>query len=152
MGKWEEKMFQKIQEAIQLLNREYLQDFSVAPETRTQDLQKIVLFLEERCQTENTVFVYGRGKRKSRNQRYFELFRRFLERQSVYDWHTASFQGRNNYCKTDPDATFMHMKDDHMKNAQLKPGYNVQIAVDSEYIWQRIFSRTGMMSGRWVPF
>ena len=45
-----------------------------------------------------------------------------------------SFQGRNNYCKTDPDATFMHMKDDHMRNAQLKPGYNVQIAVDSEYI------------------
>ena len=44
------------------------------------------------------------------------------------------FQGRNNYCKTDPDATFMHMKDDHMRNAQLKPGYNVQIAVDSEYI------------------
>ena len=28
----------------------------------------------------------------------------------------------------------MHMKDDHMRNAQLKPGYNVQIAVDSEYI------------------
>ena len=39
----------------------------------------------------------------------------FLERQTIYDWHTASFQGRNNYCKTDPDATFMHMKDDHMR-------------------------------------
>lgn len=26
------------------------------------------------------------------------------------------------------------MKDDHMRNAQLKPGYNVQIGVDSEYI------------------
>ena len=62
------------------------------------------------------------------------MFRRFLERQSVYDGHTASFQGRNNYCKTDPDATFMHVKDDHMRNAQLKPGYNVQIGVDSEYI------------------
>lgn len=94
----------------------------------------MVLFLEERCRTENTVFVHGRGKRKSRNQRYFELFHKFLERQTIYDWHTASFQGRNNYCKTDPDATFMHMKDDHMRNAQLKPGYNVQIAVDSEYI------------------
>ena len=32
------------------------------------------------------------------------------------------------------DATFMHMKDDHMRNAQLKPGYNIQIGVDSEYI------------------
>ena len=28
----------------------------------------------------------------------------------------------------------MHMKDNHMRNAQLKPGYNVQIGVDSEYI------------------
>ena len=41
---------------------------------------------------------------------------------------------RNSYAKTDPDATFMHMKEDHMRNGQLKPGYNVQIAVNSEYI------------------
>lgn len=32
----------------------------------------------------------------------------------------------------DPAATFIHMKDDHTRNAQLKPVYNVQIAVDSE--------------------
>ena len=134
VGKWEEKMFQKIQDAVQLLNQESIQDFSVGAETRTQDLQKICLFLEERCQTEGTVFVHGRGKKKGRNQSYLERFRRYLERQIVYDWHTASFKGRNNYCKTDPDATFMHMKDDHMRNAQLKPGYHVQIAVDSEYI------------------
>lgn len=134
VGKWEEKMFRKIQEAVQLLNHKYIQDFSVGGETRAQELQKICRFLEGRCQTEGTVFVHGRGRRKSRNQRYLELFRRFLERQTVYDWHTASFQGRNNYCKTDPGATFMHMKDDHMRNAQLKPGYNVQLAANSEYI------------------
>ena len=127
-------MFQKMLDAIQLLTKEYLQKFSAALEIRTQDLQQIVRFLEERCQTDSTVFVHGRGKRKSKNQRYYELFHRYLERQTIYDWHTASFQGRNNYCKTEPDATFMHMKDDHMRNAQLKPGYNVQIAVDSEYI------------------
>ncbi len=134
VGKWEEKMFRKIQEAVQLLNHEYIQDFSVGAQTRTQDLQKISRFLEEKCRADETVFVYGRGKRKDRNQRYLEMFRRFLERRRIYDWHAASFQGRNNYCKTDPDATFMHMKDDHMRNAQLKPGYNVQTAVDSEYI------------------
>ena len=127
-------MFRKIQEAVHLLNHEYIQDFSVGAQTRTQNLQKISRFLEGKCRADETVFVYGRGKRKDRNQRYLEMFRRFLERQRDYDWHTASFQGRNNYCKTDPDATFMHMKDDHMRNAQLKPGYNVQIAVDSEYI------------------
>ena len=134
IGKWEEKMFRKMQEAVQAVNLEYLQSFFVTLETRTQDLQAICRFLEERCREDGTVFVHGRGKRKERNQRYLELFRRYLERQTIYDWHTASFQGRNNYCKTDPDATFMHMKDDHMRNAQLKPGYNVQIAVDSEYI------------------
>jgi transposase len=41
---------------------------------------------------------------------------------------------RNSYSKTDQDATFMHMKEDHMRNSQLKPGYNVQIAVESEYV------------------
>ena len=134
VGKWKEKMFLKTQEAVALLNREYLQSFSVSKETRTHDIQKICCFIEQVCEEQHTVFVHGRGKRKSRNQKYLELFRRFLERQTVYDWHTASFQGRNNYCKTDPDATFMHMKDDHMRNAQLKPGYNVQIGVDSENI------------------
>ena len=34
---------------------------------------------------------------------------------------------RNSYSKTDKDATFMHMKEDHMKNGQLKPGYNIQV-------------------------
>lgn len=34
---------------------------------------------------------------------------------------------RNSYSKTDHDATFMHMKEDHMKNGQLKPGYNLQV-------------------------
>ena len=134
VGKWEAKMYGRIQEAVCLLNQEYLCQFRVGEESRTRDLQEICRFLEGKCKVDGTVFVHGRGKHKSRNQRYLELFRRFLERQTIYDWHTASFRGRNNYCKTDPDATFMHMKDDHMRNAQLKPGYNVQIGVDSEYI------------------
>jgi len=33
-----------------------------------------------------------------------------------------------------PDATFMRMKGDHMRNGQFKLGYNVQIAVNSEFI------------------
>lgn len=43
--------------------------------------------------------------------------------------------GRNSYSKTDPDATFMRMKEDHMRNGQqLKPGYNVQISTNNQYI------------------
>lgn len=41
---------------------------------------------------------------------------------------------RNSYCKTDHDATFMHMKEDHMRNGQLEPGYNVNVATSEEVI------------------
>lgn len=42
--------------------------------------------------------------------------------------------GRNSYSKTDEDATFMRMKDDHMQNGQLKPAYNAQISTENQYI------------------
>ena len=41
---------------------------------------------------------------------------------------------RNSYSKTDQDATFMRMKEDHMRNGQLKPGYNVQISTNNQFI------------------
>ena len=41
---------------------------------------------------------------------------------------------QKSYSKTDREATFMRMKDDHMGNGQFKPGYNLQIGVESEYI------------------
>jgi transposase len=41
---------------------------------------------------------------------------------------------RGSYSKTDPDATFMRMKEDHMRNGQLKPGYNVQVSSSNQYI------------------
>jgi transposase len=41
---------------------------------------------------------------------------------------------RNSYSKTDPGATFMRMKEDHMKNGQLKPGYNAQISTNNQFV------------------
>lgn len=41
---------------------------------------------------------------------------------------------RSSYSKTDLEATFMWMKEDHMLNGQLKPAYNVQIAVENYFI------------------
>jgi len=43
-------------------------------------------------------------------------------------------EGRSSYSKTDTDATFMRMKEDHMLNGQLKPGYNLQISTNTQYI------------------
>ena len=134
VSKWEEKMFPKIEMLINLLNREYMKDFSITKENRTQELQQIFDFIDNYCKENRVEFVHGRGKRRSVHQKYHELIRRFLDRQLLYDLHNSRFLDRNSYSKTDVDATFMHMKDDHMRNAQLKPGYNVQIGVDSEYI------------------
>ncbi|BAV95459.1 transposase [Ichthyobacterium seriolicida] len=51
-----------------------------------------------------------------------------------YQQQEQILSGRNSYSKTDPDATFMRMKEDHMLNGQLKPGYNVQISTESQFI------------------
>ena len=51
-----------------------------------------------------------------------------------YQQQERLMEGRNSMSKTDPDATFMRMKEDYMKNGQLKPGYNLQISTQQQYI------------------
>lgn len=51
-----------------------------------------------------------------------------------YAKQEALLQGRNSMSKTDADATFMRMKEDHMQNGQLKPGYNVQLSTCDQFI------------------
>ena len=60
-----------------------------------------------------------------------------------YDEKLRILGDRNSYSKTDPDATFMRMKEDHMKNGQLKPAYNLQHGVDAEYVvWLQVSPNT----------
>lgn len=51
-----------------------------------------------------------------------------------YQEQEAVLGDRNSYSKTDHDATFMRLKEDHMKNGQLKPAYNVQISTSNQFI------------------
>jgi transposase len=51
-----------------------------------------------------------------------------------YEKQEKILRGRNSYSKTDPGATFMRMKEDHMLNGQLKPGYNVQLSTNNQFI------------------
>ena len=79
-------------------------------------------------------FVYGRGKRKTDFQKDYDRIYEYLERIERYHKSQEILGTRRSYSKTDLDATFMRMKEDHMRNGQLKPAYNVQIGVESEYI------------------
>ena len=98
-------------------------------------------------------FVHGSGYRKSETQRQWEKLDELRCRWEEYE-KSLEIMGpsRNSYSKTDPDATFMRMKEDHMRNGQLKPAYNVQIAVNSEYITgiETFSDRTDL--GTLVPF
>ena len=50
-----------------------------------------------------------------------------------YENHWIYWAERNSYSKTDPDATFMRLKEDAMNNGQTKPAYNLQIATENQY-------------------
>jgi len=134
VSKNEAKMFEKILACIEKINLTYMTNFAVAKGTLMDDMQKVLDYINGKIKEENIEIVHGIGKRKSVLQKFKEELESFCGRQEKYNSHNKLFQGRNSYSKTDPDATFMHMKDDHMRNSQLKPGYNVQIGVDSEYV------------------
>ena len=59
-----------------------------------------------------------------------------------YAKQEAILKGRSSYSKTDPDATFMRMKDDYMQNGQLKPGYNLQASTNNQYITNYTLGQT----------
>lgn len=59
-----------------------------------------------------------------------------------YEEIEKKLSGRKSLSKTDPDATFMRMKEDHMKNGQLKPGYNVQASTENQYIVEYTLGQT----------
>ncbi|EGA94884.1 hypothetical protein HMPREF9474_01235 [ [[Clostridium] symbiosum WAL-14163] len=95
-------------------------------------LQKNILKIVE---GEGISFVHGPGKKKTEAQKLYEELEdcgtRLMEYKENFE---IMGKDRNSYSKTDLEATFMRMKDDHMMNGQLKPAYNVQIAVENYFI------------------
>lgn len=80
-------------------------------------------------------FVKGKGQHKTPLQRDYETLKGYYDKLSEYNTHLTICGERNSYSKTDPDATFMHMKEDYyMRTGIFKPGYNIQLGVSDEYI------------------
>lgn len=121
------KYEQKVSVKIEKLTKIFQEKYGILEENEFE----ILNLLKEK---HREPFVHGRGKRKSELQREIEEYEGLLKRKLKYESYQNTFEGRNSFSKTDKDATFMHMKDDHMRNAQLKPGYNIQFAVEGEYI------------------
>ena len=87
------------------------------------------------AENEGIPFVSGKGKKKSELQKLYEELdacgNKLMEYKECFE---VMGKERNSYSKTDLEATFMRMKEDHMKNGQLKAAYNVQIAVENYFI------------------
>ena len=82
-----------------------------------------------------SVFVYGRGHRKSLYQKQYQKMTKYLGRLKAYaKYIEICGEKRNSYAKADHDATFMRIKRDYMGNDQLITAYNVQAAICDEYI------------------
>jgi transposase len=71
---------------------------------------------------------------KKAKKKLSELQQEYLPRLEKYENQLDTLENRNSFSKTDTDATFMRMKEDHMKNGQLKSAYNPQISTENQFI------------------
>lgn len=112
-------------------------------------LRKQLYALKE---SEGIVFVHGPGKRKSPLQKSIETLEGYLNKLKEYIQKLYKCGDRNSYSKTDPDATFMRMKEDPMGKGQPKAAYNIQHGIDSEYIVWLTTSSQPTDTNTLIPF
>ena len=130
---YDELVEQKVKLAIaedELDTSEGLQEIIEAVESRLEEL-------EEAIEEEPNVIEGGSQNKRDRRtlkKHHRKLVEDFLPRKKKYEDYNDTFEGRNSFSKTDKDATFMCMKEDAMKNRVLKPGYNLQIATNSQFV------------------
>lgn len=99
------------------------------------ELLNLQVQLTKIAKGEDILFVNDKGHKKSELQKLYEEIEDCGQRLMKYkDCFEIMGADRHSYSKTDITATFMRMKDDHMQNGQLKPAYNVQIAVENYFI------------------
>lgn len=126
-----EKNLKKLEAKMEILTRQTAVRYCLKEEISFEVLLGALMQL---ASLQNISFVYGKGKRKTQLQRDIDLLMSMGNKRHRYLESLEIAGKRKSYSKTDTDATFMRMKEDYMNNGQLKPGYNVQIAVESEYI------------------
>ncbi|WP_322969584.1 IS1182 family transposase [Faecalibacter sp. LW9] len=106
----------------ELQNTENIEFKEIDSEKVTQTIDKINEVLKDKKIPSKIRQKLNYGKRN-----WFKNLEKYKKQEEI-------LQQRNSYSKTDTYATFMRMKEDHMKNGQLKPAYNLQISTNKQYI------------------
>ena len=126
--------------------------FRIGDTIKVHHLKKLRKQLVAKMKSEGIERVSGKGCRKSKCQKALEQVEEWLQRQRKYIQNIHICGDRGSYCKTDTEATFMRMKEDHMLNGQLKPGYNVNVATVSEYVVGAYVSADRTDTKTMIPF
>ncbi|PRA91256.1 IS5/IS1182 family transposase [Chryseobacterium sp. MYb7] len=100
-------------------------------EISKEKIRETVESIDRKLKGSNTTDKKGRAGAKSKLNYIKNNFEKNLEK---YQNQEKILEERGSYSKTDHDATFMRMKEDHMKNGQLKPAYNTQISSENQFI------------------
>lgn len=120
-----EKFSAKLQEQIQV----YFQEEPISSEQLLEFAQVLEEELEKLSQDIEETPVKGKDERKTQRRKLKKVLRKikddFSVRAEKYESYQETFEERNSFSKTNTDATFMRMKEDHMKNGQLKAAYNL---------------------------
>src|SRR5574344_37916 len=118
------------------------------PETLTEIVDELKSALDKEPGTKD------KEKKKAFREKKREIKELEAHRDKLveYDNHLETLEGRNSYSKTDPDATFMRMKEDAMNNGQTKPGYNLQIATENQFITDFAFFPNPTDTLTLIPF
>lgn len=127
-------IFREIQEQM-TLDDQSLQDFAGDPKKKVsaQEMENWTEKVEEQMNEKQAEPNDSSSKRQLKKQ-LKALKTDLIPREKKYEKQLATCGERNSYAKTDPDATFMRMKEDPMKNGQLKAGYNVQMGTENQMI------------------
>lgn len=107
-------------------------------------LTVVINDLNEKIKLETPHRGGSKLKRRRRKLKHFlhVLTTDYLPRKQRYELADKTFNNRNSFSKTDHDATFMRMKEDPMRNGQLKPGYNLQVASQHQFaLYYQLFQR-----------
>ena len=132
------KLMKKISVLLDQMEDVIAQDNAVAKTEKVEFtpsmLTDIISELKESLETPPAPTDKEEKKKCRERERQVKQLEEHLDKLQEYDDHLTAMGERNSYSKTDPDATFMRMKEDAMNNGQTKPGYNLQIATENQFI------------------
>ena len=97
-------------------------------------LTSIITELQDSLSAEPESADKERQKRRREKKRLVKELEKHRDKLGEYDGRLEQISERNSMSKSDPDATFMRMKEDAMNNGQTKPGYNLQISAENQFI------------------